>query len=67
MRPYAPDAAIVFVHRDEDPRDYRVSFSKIKTRLGFDVSLTVLDGIAEIVGLVKNGIISNGASPAYRN
>ncbi len=67
IRPYAPDAAIEFVHRDEDPRDYRVSFSKIKTRLGFDVSLTVLDGIAEIVGLVKNGIISNAASPAYRN
>jgi hypothetical protein len=67
MRPYAPDAAIEFVHRNEDPRDYRVAFSKIKTRLGFDVSLTVSDGIAEIVELVKNGIISNAASPGYRN
>ena len=29
IRPYAPDAVVEFVHKAEDPRDYRVSFSRI--------------------------------------
>jgi nucleoside-diphosphate-sugar epimerase len=40
---------VSFVSRDEDPRDYKVDFSKIKDRLGFEPALTVPDGIDEIV------------------
>jgi nucleoside-diphosphate-sugar epimerase len=39
---------VTFVHRDEDPRDYKVSFDKIREVLGFETELTVPDGIAEI-------------------
>ena len=28
IRPHAPDAVVEYVHKDEDPRDYRVSFSR---------------------------------------
>src|SRR3954464_5975489 len=36
-----------FVHREEDPRDYKVSFGKIKRVLGYEITKTVPDGIAE--------------------
>jgi len=67
MRPYAPEAVVEFVHKDEDPRDYRVSFAKIHSRLGFDVSLTVKNGIDEVAWLVRNGIIADFDSQIYRN
>jgi nucleoside-diphosphate-sugar epimerase len=67
MRPYAPEAVVEFVHKEEDPRDYRVSFEKIQRQLGFTVSMTVQNGIDEIVWLVKNGIIRDLDSQSYRN
>ena len=38
-----------YVHRDEDPRDYKVSFEKIRRELGFVPEMRVPDGIDEIV------------------
>ena len=35
IRPHAPDAVVEFVHKNEDPRDYRVSFKRISDQLGF--------------------------------
>jgi nucleoside-diphosphate-sugar epimerase len=40
---------VSYVHRDEDPRDYKVSFEKIKDVLGFEPRYRVPDGIDEIV------------------
>jgi nucleoside-diphosphate-sugar epimerase len=40
---------VSYVHRDEDPRDYKVSFEKIRRELGFEPRLRVPDGIDEIV------------------
>jgi nucleoside-diphosphate-sugar epimerase len=52
IRRRLPEADVRFVHRDEDPRDYRVSFERIRGELGFDPVMRVPDGIAElIVGL----------------
>ena len=67
IKPYAPDAVLKEVHKDEDPRDYKVSFSKIKEQLGFEVTRTVEDGIEEIARLVGNGIIRDADDPMYRN
>lgn len=67
MRPYAPDASVEFVHRKEDPRDYRVCFAKIKERLGFEVTRNVRSGIDEVACLVASGVIRDYGSPAYRN
>jgi nucleoside-diphosphate-sugar epimerase len=44
-----PEASVRFVHRDEDPRDYRVSFARIKTELGFDPLMRVPDGVDEVI------------------
>ncbi|HET6998413.1 MAG TPA: NAD(P)-dependent oxidoreductase [Solirubrobacterales bacterium] len=43
-----PRGNVSFVHRDEDPRDYKVSFAKIKDRLGFEPQMRVPDGVREI-------------------
>ena len=56
IAPYAPDADVEFVERLEDPRDYRVSFARIRERLGFEISSTVPDGVREVAGLVRAGI-----------
>ena len=46
---------VSFVQRDEDPRDYKVSFDKIRATLGFETLMTVPDGIGEILrGLEEN-------------
>lgn len=67
IRPYAPDAVVEFVHKTEDPRDYRVSFAKITNQLGFKTTRTVAQGIAEVAQLVRDNIIDNFADQKYRN
>ena len=57
VQPYAPDAIVEYVSRKEDPRDYRVSFTKIATRLGFEITIPVADGVAEVARLVEAGIV----------
>ncbi|GBE29447.1 UDP-glucose 4-epimerase [bacterium BMS3Bbin04] len=62
-----PEADIQYVEKNEDPRDYRVDFSKIKDRLGFKISKRVPEGIQEIHDILKDGIISDPDSTKYRN
>jgi nucleoside-diphosphate-sugar epimerase len=51
----------------EDPRDYRVSFDKIRDVLGFSVSRTVPDGIDEVLEVVRAGVVADHTDPRYRN
>src|SRR5215218_1308132 len=44
---------VVFVHRAEDPRDYKVSFAKVSERLGYAVTRTVPGGIREIIAALE--------------
>ena len=65
--PYAPGAAVEYVHKTEDPRDYRVSFTLITKQLGFQITRTVPQGISEVASLVTNGLIKNFTDGKYRN
>jgi len=67
IRPMAPEAVIEFVHKNEDPRDYRVCFSRILTELGYKTTRSVVNGIAEVAKLVRAGAISNLTDSRYRN
>jgi nucleoside-diphosphate-sugar epimerase len=58
---------VSYVKRDEDPRDYKVSFDKIKSVLGFETKQTVPTGIGEIVENLKAGTFGDTADPRYRN
>jgi nucleoside-diphosphate-sugar epimerase len=62
-----PEGKIRYVHRTEDPRDYRVSFEKIRRELGFRITRRVPDGIAEVLRLLRSGLLSNPDSPQYAN
>ena len=62
-----PDAVVEFVHKTEDPRDYKVSFSRISEQLGFRITRTVKEGIAEVAKLVRDNVINNFEDRSYRN
>ena len=62
-----PEANVSFVQRYEDPRDYRVNFSKIAERLGFAVERRVPDGIDEVADLLADGAFEDPYSSEYRN
>jgi nucleoside-diphosphate-sugar epimerase len=67
IRKVIPDARVTYVKKIEDPRDYRVSFEKIATELGFQISRRVPDGIREIKQLIDEGILGDPDGPRYRN
>jgi nucleoside-diphosphate-sugar epimerase len=58
---------ISYVKRDEDPRDYKVSFDKIREVLGFETVHTVPDGIAEIVQALDEDRWPDPWGARYRN
>ncbi|MFC2035005.1 NAD-dependent epimerase/dehydratase family protein [Chloroflexota bacterium] len=64
---HTPDVVIEYIRKEEDPRDYRVSFTKIREVLGFETTHTVDDGIREIIQLVQDGVIIDFDNPIFRN
>lgn len=64
---FIPDAKIKYVSKNEDPRDYRVNFDKIKNTLGFELMFKVPDGIAQIKKVLDDGFILNPDDNKYKN
>jgi nucleoside-diphosphate-sugar epimerase len=62
----APDAEIT---SDDivDKRNYRVSFAKIRARLGFEPAWTIERGIAQVIGLVRSNQVGHYSLPTYSN
>jgi nucleoside-diphosphate-sugar epimerase len=58
---------VSFVARNEDPRDYKVSFDKIRSRLGYEVTMTVPTGIAELIEALDAGRFPDSFDARYRN
>ncbi len=58
---------VSYVHRDEDPRDYKVSFEKIRAELGFETLMTVPDGIAEVIAALDAGTFGDPFDARYKN
>ncbi len=67
IKKFIPNAKVKYIHKEEDPRNYRVSFEKIKKELGFFITKKVPDGISEIIEVVKKGIIKNPDDRKYYN
>ncbi len=61
------EADVQFVYNDEDPRDYRVSFNRIRDRLGFTITKHVMDGVNEIVDAIEAGELDDLGNPLYYN
>jgi nucleoside-diphosphate-sugar epimerase len=58
---------IEYVHRDEDPRDYKVSFEKIRSELGWGPVSRVPDGIAEIASALDEQRFGDPFDGRYSN
>ena len=67
LKKLIPDLKIKYVKKDEDPRDYKVSFEKIKKVLGFQITKTVPQGMEEIIRVIKDNIIRDPDNPRYSN
>ena len=50
-----------------DMRDITVSFEKIERELGFSATLSVDDGVREVLHALKSGLIKNPNDARYRN
>jgi nucleoside-diphosphate-sugar epimerase len=62
-----PNVKVDYVEMNEDPRDYRVNFDKIKNELGFTITKTVPDGVKEIYKLLSTGIVTDSFGQKFRN
>jgi nucleoside-diphosphate-sugar epimerase len=58
---------VEYVRRDEDPRDYKVSFDKVRDVLGFETNMTVPDGIAEVLAALDQHRFGDPFDGRYRN
>ena len=63
----ADRGSVSYVRRDEDPRDYKVSFDKIRAELGFETLMTVPDGIGEIIAVARRGAFGDPFDARYKN
>jgi nucleoside-diphosphate-sugar epimerase len=62
-----PEATVTYEPADPDLRDYFVNFGKIKKILGFEPSLSILEGMSEIASSLKKGFPSDPYDPKWRN
>ena len=58
-----PDAKVRYQEHGADPRNYRVDFAKIRSRLCFQPTMTVADGISELIQALQQGLFRNLAHP----
>ena len=67
VRDHTDRGQVSFVHRDEDPRDYKVAFGKIAARLGFATTVAVPAGVAEVIAALDAGAFPDPFAPRHRN
>jgi nucleoside-diphosphate-sugar epimerase len=60
-------AAVEFVSVADDPRDYKVSFDRIASELGFSITRTVSDGVHEVAQAIESGVLDTIDDPRYSN
>jgi nucleoside-diphosphate-sugar epimerase len=56
---YIPKGRVKYEKQGNDPRNYKVSFKKVKNILGFDPAFSIADGIKELVDTLKIGLYSD--------
>jgi len=55
---FLTDTEIEILKTKEDPRNYKVSFDKIKNMLNFNTKKSVIDSVTEILKAVDSGIVN---------
>jgi nucleoside-diphosphate-sugar epimerase len=58
---------VTYVRRDEDPRDYKVSFERIRSELGFEPKMRVPDGVDEVIEGLERTAFGDPFDPRHSN
>jgi len=64
---HVPGTTIETVQRDTDPRSYRVSFAKLREKLGGELKWTVPRGVEEVHRALQAGIWRDPTEPRFHN
>lgn len=56
---HIPDAKVAYNEGGVDPRNYRVSFEKVKSQLGFSADHSVEGAVEELIDAMKNQLFNN--------
>ena len=67
IRAVVPSGTVSYVHRDEDPRDYKVNFDKVRETLGFETRSSVPDGVREVKEALDAGHFRDPFELSHRN
>lgn len=67
IRGKTTNGSVRFVERQEDPRDYKVSFERVRRELGFETTMTVSDGVTEIIEALDADRFGDPFARRYRN
>jgi nucleoside-diphosphate-sugar epimerase len=67
VRAEIPNVRVTHVEQVDDPRDYRVSFERIRSALGYEGTRTVADGVREVARMLAAGMIADPFAELYRN
>jgi nucleoside-diphosphate-sugar epimerase len=67
IRRHVQSGDVRYVQRDEDPRDYKVDFAKIRSVLGFETEMHVPGGIVEVTEALSASRFGDPFGPRYRN
>ena len=67
LRARTDRGTVRFVSRTEDPRDYKVSFDRVRDELGYAITRTVDDGIAEVLDALEAGTFADPFARTHRN
>lgn len=54
-----PNGIVKYSKHGSDPRNYKVSFAKVKNKLGFEPAFSITYGIKELVDALKIGVYSD--------
>lgn len=67
IKKHIPDLVIDIPEHIQDKRDYKVSFDKMKQVLDFHPSVSIEQGLQELISALQHGVISDAFARCYRN
>jgi len=63
----APESRLISNGSDQDMRNYKVSFDKIQSQIGFSCHVSVESGIREVLEAVRSGLVEDYRAMRYSN
>ena len=56
---HLPNAKVTYSANGNDPRNYKVSFKKVRETLGFEPEYSIKDGVKELIEALDLGLYSD--------